>query len=85
MVLTAGLDVTQVHPDLGIQGEAPGRLHLTSRVTTKVVAFPELRVLLGQVVTVRILRTPQLAVVPRFSDADGAPVVSSTSIVATVV
>lgn len=85
IVLTAGLDVTEVHPDLRVQGEAPGCLHLASWVTTEVVTSPELRVLLGQMVTVRVLSAPQLAVVTRFSDADCAPVVSPTSIVAYVV
>ncbi len=85
MVLTAGLDVTQAHPDLRVQGEAPGRLHLASWVTTKVVTSPELGVFLGQVVTVRVLSFPRLTVMTRFSDADCAPVVCTTSIVAAVV
>lgn len=85
MVLTAGLDVTQVNPDLRVQGEAPGCLHLASWVPTEVVTPPELGVLLGHVVTMRVLSTPRLAVVTRFSDADCAPVVSPTSIVAAVV
>lgn len=85
MVLTAGLDVTQVHPDLMVQGEAPGRLHLASWVTTKIVTSPELGVFLGQVVTVRVLSAPRLAEMTRFSDADCSPVVSPTSIVAAVV
>lgn len=85
MALTAGLDVTQVHPDLRVQGEAPGRLHLASWVTAEVMTSPELRVFLGQVVTVRVLSTPWLAVMTRFSNADCTPVVSPTSIVAAVV
>lgn len=85
MVLTAGLDVTQVYPDLRVQGEAPGCLHLASWVTAEVMTSPELRVFLGQVVTVRVLSGPWLAVMTRFSDADSAPVVSPTSIEAAVV
>lgn len=85
MALTAGLDVTQVHPDLRVQGKAPGCLHLASWVTAEVVTSPELWVFLGQMVTVRVLSTPRLAVVARFSDADCTPVVSPTSIVADVV
>ncbi len=85
MILTAGLYITQVHSDLRVQGEAPGCFHLTSRVTAEVVASPELRVFSGQVVTVGVLSAPWLTVMTRFSDADCAPVVSPTSIVAAVV
>lgn len=85
MVLTAGLDVTQVHPDLRVQREAPWRLHLAPWVTTEVMTSPELGVVLGQVVTVRVLRGPWLAVLTGHSDADCAPVVRPTSIVAAVV
>lgn len=85
MVLTTGLDITQVHPNTRIQGKAPGCLHLSSWVTAEVVTSPELRVFLGQMVTVRVLSTPWLAVMTRFSDADCASVVKSTSIVAALV
>lgn len=84
-LLTAGLYVTQVHPDMRVQGETPGCLHLASWVTTEVLAPPELGVFLGEVVIVRELGAPSLAVVSRFSDADCAPVVGPTSIVAAVV
>lgn len=79
------MDVAQVHPDMRVQGEAPGRLHEASWVTTEVVTSPELGVFLGQVVTVRVLSAPRLAMMTRFSDADCAPVVSPTSIEAAVV
>ena len=46
MVLTTGLDVTQIHPDLRVHGEAPGGLHLASWVTTEVLTSPELGVFL---------------------------------------
>lgn len=85
MVLTAGLDVTQVHSNLRVQGEAPGCLHLTSRVAAEVVTSQELRVFLGQVVAVRVLSAPWLAVVTRFGDADCAPIVSPTTVITGVV
>lgn len=85
MALTAGLDVTQIHPDLRVQGEAPGGLHLASWVTAVVMTPPQLRVFLGQVVIVRVLSAPRLAVKTGSSDADCAPVVGPTSIVANVV
>lgn len=85
MVLTAGLDVTQVNPDLRVQGKAPGRLHLASGVPTEVVAPPEFGVLLGHVMTVRVLSAPWLAVVTGFSDADCTLVFIPASIVAALV
>lgn len=84
-VLTAGLEVTQVKPDLRVQGEAPGCHHLVSWVSAEVVAVPELWVFLGQVVTVRVLSTPRLAVMTRFSDAQGPPVVSPAAVIAAVI
>jgi len=84
-VLTAGLDVTQVHPDLGVQREAPGPLHLAPGVPAEVVAAPELGVVLGQVVAVGVLGAPRLAVVARRRDAQRAAVVGPAAVVAAVV
>lgn len=78
--LTAGLEVTQVKPDLRVQGEAPGGHHLVSWVPAEVVAVPELWVFLGQAVTVGVLRTPGLALMPRLSGAQGPPVVGPAAI-----
>lgn len=85
MTLTAGLDVTQVHPNLGVQGKAPGGLHLASRVTAEVVASPELWVFSRQVVTVWVLRAPHLTGMTRLSDADRPSVVSPSAVVTIVV
>lgn len=79
------MDVTQVHLDQRVQCEAPGCLHVASWVTAKILTSPELRVFLGQVMTVRVLSTPRLAVMTRFSNADGTSVVSPTTVVAAVV
>lgn len=79
------MDVTEVHSDLRVQCEAPGRLHLASWVPAEIVTPPELRVFLGQAMTMRVLSAPWLTVMTWFGDANCAPVVSSTSIVACLV
>lgn len=84
-LLTAGRDVTQVHSNLRVQGEAPGCLHLTSWVTAEIVTSKELGIFLCQVMAVRVLSTPCLTVTTRFGVADCAPIVSPTSIVTGVV
>lgn len=84
-VLTAGLEVTQVKPDLRVQGEAPGCHHLVAWISAEVVAVPELWVFLGQVVTVRVLSAPWLALMARFSDAQGSPVVSPAATITALI
>lgn len=68
-----------------VQREAPGRLHLASGVAAEIVAPPQLGVILGHVVTVRVLSAPRLAVVARLGHAHGAPVVGAAAVVAAVV
>lgn len=83
--LTASWDVTQVHSNLRVQGEAPGRLHLAAWVAAEVVTPVQLGVVLGHVVTVRVLGGPRLAVVARLGHAHRALVVGATAVVAAVV
>ena len=83
--LTAGLDVAQVDLNLRVQGKAPGCLLLTSWVSAEVVTLREVRVILGHIVTVRVLSAPPLAVMARFSGADYALVFLSIPSVAALV
>lgn len=86
VVLTAGADVTQVSSGVGVQCEAPWRLHLAAGVPAEVVASPELWVLDGgEVVAVWVLAAPRLALVTRPGEADRAPVVGTGAVVTAVV
>jgi len=85
-LLTAGVDVAEVHPNLGVQRETPGRLHLPAGVTAEVVSPAELRVFGGgEVVLVRVLGGPRLTQVARFGHADRALVVGPAAVIAAVI
>lgn len=68
-----------------VQGEAPGSLQLASWVTAEVVTAKELGIFPRQVVAVRELSAPRLAVVTRSGDAHCAPVIGPTPIITGVV
>ncbi len=86
ILLTAGLNVTDVHSNIRVQSETPRALHLPSRVPAEIVASSELRVLnRRQMMTVWILCAPQLALVAWFRDTDCAFVVGAASVVTAVI
>ncbi len=86
ILLTAGLNVTDVHSNIRVQSETPRALHLPSRVPAEIVASSELRVLnRRQMMAVWILCAPQLALVAWFRDTDCAFVVGAASVVTAVI
>lgn len=86
VLLTAWTNVTEIHSHTGINSEAPRPFHLPPRVPAEVVPSSELRVLhRWQVMAVRVLGSPWLAVVSRLGYADSASVISTTAIIAAVI